>query len=253
MGVIHGEPNSRRKTPSQQNFFGLSPVSYIQKALLSLSMLPILVLLFVPSTLAVALNSSPASLLQPGSNVSSLLSSLNVVAPTKCASRSLHYRHNVRAIDCLNLFTFILATEDHAKQQTFTVPPGATSQTTAYSRRAGSCEIGVAFVAGTTVVVSSFDEIMRAALRIVGLCLLDNRPDSTHCTLYSLWQLFPGPHQMMRSKLMVNCVGGGGVAVDYLLIGVAGLAASFPGDQLSLNETSLDRDFGTWFEGLVDS
>lgn len=57
----------------------------------------------------------------------------------------------------------------------------------------------------------------------------------------------------MRSKLMVNCVGGGGVAVDYLLIGVAGLAASFPGDQLSLNETSLDRDFGTWFEGLVDS
>lgn len=235
---------------------GLSSVSYNSESTVLLSMrgmLPILGLLLVPSTLAIAINSSPASLLQPGSDVSSLLSSSNDVSLIKCASRSLNYRHNVRAIDCLNLFTFILATEDHTKEQTFTVPPGSTSSTTAYSRKTGACEIRAGFAPGTTAVVSSVDEIMRAALRVVGLCLLDNRPDSTHCTLPSQWHSFLGPRRTMRSKLKVNYVGGGGVAINHLHIGVAGLVTPSLGNQLSTNETSLDRDFGTWFEGLVDS
>jgi hypothetical protein len=143
------------------------------------------ILLFVSSILAIAIDPSSPSLLQPGSNVSTLRSPPRVVSPTRCTSRSVYYQQNVRAIDCLNVFTFILATEHHAREQTFTVPPDVSSSTVAYSRRSGTCKLDVSIIAGVTMVVSSFDEILQAALRVVGLCLLDNRPDSMHCTLPS--------------------------------------------------------------------
>ncbi len=197
MGVMHGKDNSRQMSFSKR----FTPVAHRRTKFRIFpsmrGMLSILVLLFVSSTLAIAINSSPGSLLQPGSNVSSLLSSLDAVSATKCAVRSLDYRHNVRAIDCLNLFTFILATEDHTKKQTFILPPDAAPGATVYSRRAGTCELGVIFSAGNTAVESSVDEILRAALRVVGRCLLDNRPDWSHCTSPSLWQSFSEPYQMM--------------------------------------------------------
>lgn len=147
-------------------------------------MLRATILLFISSIMAITVDSSSRSLLQPGSNVSTLRSPPHV-SPTRCTSRSVDYRQNVRAIDCLNVFTFILATEHHAREQTFTVPPDVSSSTVAYSRRSGTCKLDVSFIAGVTMVVSSFDEILQAALQVVGLCLLDNRPDSMHCTLPS--------------------------------------------------------------------
>lgn len=142
------------------------------------------IFLFAILALTIGVNSSPASLLQSGSNESSLLSANG--SPVTCPEEIFNRRY-VTAIDCLNLFTYILATEDHITQQTFfrrPVEPGA-PRPPSYQRQAGSCELTVSLTGDPTIsnsATSSIDYIMRMALIILGQCFLDNRPDSTHCT-----------------------------------------------------------------------
>lgn len=53
---------------------------------------------------------------------------------------------------------------------------------------------------------------------------------------------------------MMDYVGGGGVGIDKMVIGVAGLIVPFLGNQPNSNETStLDQGLSTWFEGLADN
>lgn len=136
--------------------------------------------LFLSSTLAIAINSSPAP---PPTRITSPFSSLTARLPPVCATESLQDRQNVRAIDCVALASFILATTNHAQVTQFWAKPDVLN---IWFRTSGTCEILIHFPypAGSSGPVpewSSFDEIVGAALEIVATCLLDNKPtDRTH-------------------------------------------------------------------------
>ena len=105
-----------------------------------------------------------------------------------CANRAVDQRPNVKAIDCLNLFTYILATEPHRTQQMiFGLLPGQRPGTKVFDRRTGTCEFFLVLGGGSgssagkpPAETSTLDTVMGVALEIVSNCLLDNRPESTH-------------------------------------------------------------------------
>ena len=109
-----------------------------------------------------------------------------VASPTtkySCAFSGVAGRANVRAIDCLNLFTFILATEHHASPVTFSLPPGQSGYETVYTRHAGTCELAVImgrFGQRVNPETVTFDQLLQVGLSIVSNCLLNGEPDDTH-------------------------------------------------------------------------
>ena len=137
----------------------------------------VLYLFLLRIVIAIALSSQ-----SPSSNAS-------VSTPTatgiNCAERSVDKRSNVRAIDCLNLFTFILATTDHTEIMAFELSPDQSPGSKLFSRTTGTCEFFVVFgsysrKARPVREFHTLDEILAVGLGVIGLCLLDSRPDSTH-------------------------------------------------------------------------
>jgi len=131
-------------------------------------------------TLAMADISSPLS---PSTNVSN--PSLSVPLGVNCATRSVDERANVHAIDCLNLFTFILATTHHTAPMTFTLTPAQLPGAKVFSRTAGTCEFFVVLGNGRRPVrppaeTFSLDVVLGIGLGIVAYCLLDGQPEYTH-------------------------------------------------------------------------
>lgn len=153
----------------------------IQEAPSHLTMLTRFIFLFVTLTVTIGGNSS--TIFQSGINESSI--ELSNSSPISCHDGTIGREHS-HAIDCLNLFTFILATEDHIEPRTFFRPPVSRSEKRppSYQRHAGTCELTIALPGDPTTsksVISTIDQILRLTLRIVGECLLDGRPDTAHC------------------------------------------------------------------------
>lgn len=127
-------------------------------------MIPYLFLLFVASTIAT--NASTP---------------LHVSSETYCAPpqdpHTFIARHPV-ALDCLNLATFILATTpNHADPIQLSNGATAGQVKTPWFRTSGTCVITVVSTGPDT---TSFDEILRIVLELVGNCFLDNRPLEEH-------------------------------------------------------------------------
>ena len=121
-----------------------------------------------------AIIDAPASLTNAKLNTTSSLT-------IECASGPYSPRRsNPKPIDCITLATAILATTTHHTLiKHFTREPDG--RTTIFKRKAGSCELflGLPYQNGVSITSewASFDEILRAALEIMGSCLLNNHPE----------------------------------------------------------------------------
>lgn len=99
------------------------------------------------------------------------------------------------------------------------------------------------------------DDTLKKALNVVGLCLLDNQPDTMHCMLC---------HRVVLRQTVSECeacadtgvyVGGGLDRIDGqgMFVVVKGLPTPTQvGQGLNQNST-LDAASEGWMDGLVDS
>ena len=131
-------------------------------------------------------------------NIPSLaLPSLNVSAQRpyqlSCAEGPVNHRRNVRAIDCLNLFTYILATTtDHTAPITYGLDPDQKSSAIVFKRESGTCGFFVGIGSSKMQAVpppetTTLDVVLGVALYLVAHCLLDGKPDSTHWAGVGKW------------------------------------------------------------------
>ncbi len=130
-------------------------------------MIPYLLLLFVASTIA---TKASASLRVPPYT-------------TRCvetpATPYTVRRRNPLAVDCLNIATFVLVTNPfHADPVQVSVDATVGQVKTPWSRISGTCEIELVLTPRGTKGpdTTSFDEIVRIVLELVGKCLLNNEP-----------------------------------------------------------------------------
>lgn len=139
-------------------------------------------LLFALSVSAIAINNSPANILQPAINTSSLLTA-TTTQHANCFPSRRSTQGTVRAIDCLDLFTFILATTpDTTLRQTYLPAEPERPPPLGFHRTVGTCDFTVVNN-GLTAATASMDEIIRSALGILASCFFDNKSDLTHCKL----------------------------------------------------------------------
>ena len=130
-------------------------------------MIPCLFLLFVAST--VATNASTTLRVPP-------YTVRCVETPTEPHTVR---RRNPLAVDCLNVATFVLVTNPfHADPVQVLVDATAGQVKTPWSRISGTCEIELVLTPRGTKGpdTTSFDEIVRIVLELVGKCLLNNGP-----------------------------------------------------------------------------
>ncbi len=128
---------------------------------------PYLLLLFVASTIAT--NASKTLRVPPYT--------------TRCVETpTVPYtilRRNPLAVDCLNVVTFVLVTNPfHADPVQVLVDATVGQIKTPWSRISGTCEIELVLTPRGTKGpdTTSFDEIVRIVLELVGKCLLNNKP-----------------------------------------------------------------------------
>ncbi|KAL6713398.1 hypothetical protein ACLMJK_008863 [Lecanora helva] len=134
-----------------------------------------------------AVISSGSSSLSTSNSIESPAPVTNLSTPVslQCETRPMGHRRNVRAIDCLNLFTFILATEpDHTQPITYSLRPGQRSGAIVWSRSSGGCEffvtLGQARHKAPLPETTTLDRILGVGLGIVSDCFLNGQADDTH-------------------------------------------------------------------------
>ena len=194
-------------------------------------MAPRLILAFLLLKLLIEASSTSTSDL---SNPLDPTTNLSTPILLNCATGGVDQRPNVKAIDCLNLFTYILATEpDHTQLKTFGLQPGQRPGSVVFERRTGSCELFLVFSSGTRRPVAertTLDTVLRVALEIVAGCFLDSRPDSTH------WAGCAKYNQMSKLKICI--------------------AGPLPGGQnegITNSTLSLDPGEDEWVDDLLES
>ena len=175
-------------------------------------------LLFASSTFTFAINASSSAI---------------QLANTHCAPPQLTLRNNPRPLDCLGAITFILSTvPNRSKTVEFSTNPAQGQFKLPYGHSIGSC---LAYVlpaqrTQTTPTASSFDEIVRSMLLILGQCLLNNQPEQ--------WNWGGG---------ILAGVGNG------LSIGLQGTKKSMVGADGIGNKTLRLNELSSWTESFMPS
>ena len=96
--------------------------------------------------------------------------------PTPSEPYIAHF-HNPSALDCLNVAAFILATTpNHADPIRISDDATVGQIQMPWFRESGTCQIKLEIAGTKRLYTSSFDEILRIMLGVVGTCLLNNRP-----------------------------------------------------------------------------
>ena len=136
-------------------------------------------LLSLPPSLAFAIN----TILSPNGKPSSPLplSSLDIAYRCASSEEPVFGRRIPTALDCLNVFTFILATTPNHDQPTqWSQAPASGRTKLPYRRSSGTCQFLVRLtstVPSSIIETASFDQVIAAALRIVEVCILNGRAD----------------------------------------------------------------------------
>ena len=116
-------------------------------------------------------------------------SSLSATPQPRCAIEPRAHGGNVRALDCLNVYTYILATTANRIQPMRYAGSPLARRSTVYSRQSGTCEFVVSLWDRDSAKppylppppeIATLDEMLGRGLYVVSQCLMDSRPESTH-------------------------------------------------------------------------
>lgn len=141
--------------------------------------------LLLLASLAFAINTTPSAL-TPAFNPNTTLPVPSLDLAYRCASPAQHDpgRRMPSALDCLNVFTYVLATTpNHDRPIEWSKKAVSGQIELPYRRSSGSCQLHVRLttaVPARTIEIATFDQVIGASMRIVEVCLLNSRPDLEH-------------------------------------------------------------------------
>lgn len=156
-----------------------------------------------------------------------------ILGDTLCSLPHPETRNNPRPLDCMYAITYILSTvPDRSGTVQFSTIPAQGQTKLPYRYSIGTCVVFVVPAQRTSVapVESSWDEIVRLLLSIVGVCLLNNIPEA--------WNWGGGAR------------GGTG---NGLVIGIQGTQKIGGAADATINETLALAGSESWLEELLPS